>query len=221
MTKGLEPKKDVGVEVSILSDGTFRTQVPPTTAGAVVRNYETSDGKKGTKYELVYRAVVGTVKAFDIFESDFGKSVIVTLDEGEELKTVYFNMNSNFGTDFLKKLPNLDLSKPVRFIPYAFEDEKTNKPKKGLTLMQDDVKIADAYRTKEGDKWVHKNGFPVPEGDTGGYDSDDWKLYFLGVKKFLLTELAKHPLYKKIPAEPSIAYPTAEKEGVNVDEIPF
>ncbi len=63
-----------GKFVSILADGKMHMTVPEGTEGAVKRDYETSDGKKGTKHELVYTELSGMIEKIEFYEGDFGKS---------------------------------------------------------------------------------------------------------------------------------------------------
>ena len=86
----------------------------------------------------------------------------------------------------MKKLPAINLSQPVKLIPYSFEDEK-GKSKKGVTVYQGENKIDSYYWDKMEKKSI--NGMPEPEGDTSKFDSDDWKMHFMVVRKFLIKEV--------------------------------
>jgi hypothetical protein len=46
------------------------------------------------------------------------------------------------------------------------------------------VKVTNYFR--DTDKKENINGYPNPEGDTQDYSKDDWKLYFLQARKFLV-----------------------------------
>ena len=206
---------------NVLSDGKFHQEVAETTPGAVRREYETSDGKTGVKYELVAQKITGKIKNLAIYEGDFGKNIIITLDgEGEDDTAISLSANSNFGEDFLKKLPNLDVSKDICFAPYSFEDEK-KKLRKGISITQDGEKKPDYYHKqnpKNDKQWDPCNGYPKLPKEASGWDSDDWKLYFGTARKFLLEEFKKHELYDKATraegsnAPEKVAYPEGPEE---------
>jgi hypothetical protein len=86
----------------------------------------------------------------------------------------------------MKKLPNIDLTKDVKIAPYSFEDDK-GKSRKGVTVYQGEVKIESFYWDKVKEK--ASNGLPQPEGDTSKFDSDDWKMHFMVVRKFLVKQV--------------------------------
>ena len=67
--------------VSILADGTLRMPVPEFTEGAVTREYETSDGKTGTKHEMVYTELSGMITKIAFFEGEYGKLLQLTIED--------------------------------------------------------------------------------------------------------------------------------------------
>lgn len=172
--------------MSILSsDGTLRLVVPEGTEGAVYREFETSDGKKGSKWELVFKSLAGKITNIEEYEGDYGVSLLVTFtyDGGEDI--VAFNTGTPFGEDFMKKLPNINLDEYVTIQPYAFTDDG-GKMRKGVSIKQGDEKLTDFFTKKEGEKFVHLHGFPEPKGDTNKYSKDKWKIYFLECREWLL-----------------------------------
>lgn len=170
--------------ITILSDGKFHQTVAEGTPGSVVRKYEDKDGVEKEKVELVHDSVTGVITNIAFEDGEYGTSIQVTLDnEG----IISMGTASNFGEDFMKKLPNIDLKKEVKIAPYAFEVE--GKSRKGVTVYQDGEKIESFYFDKDTKKAI--NGMPEPDGDTSKFKSDDWKLYFLVVRKFLVSEVNK------------------------------
>lgn len=174
------------------SDGTLRLVVPEGTEGAVFREYETSDGKKGSKWELVFKSLSGVISNMQFHDGDYGRNLMVTLayDGGED--TISLPTASPFGEDFMKKLPNLDLKEVVEIAPFSFQDEKTGKIRRGVTVKQagkewKDDKVPNFFYKAgpEGSRGENINGYPTPEGDTSKYTKDDWKIYFLQARKFL------------------------------------
>lgn len=208
--------------ISILADGKFHETVPAGTDGATKREYETSDGKKGEKYELVYTEI-NKVKIVNVqfWDGDYGEQVQVTFadPDGNEV-TLSQSVASNFGEDLLKKLPALDFSKEVAIKPYAFQDEKTGKLKKGVSVFQTD-KVSNFFY--DGEKNLH--GFPTPKKQD--MSKDEWKLYFLECRIFLVG-FAKENIVPKFEGrdfsekkEEVAEYPKAEDEGIDPASIPF
>lgn len=229
MTTSVTFAKDRGTIYTVLADGAFHTQVPEGTQGAVRREYETSDGKKGVKHELVAQSIGGRINSINIYEGDYGKQLQVAIgDEGKTELTIYLSASSPFGEDFMKKLPNIDTDKDVKLTPYAFEDDK-GKKRRGLSIQQGDVKIEGFYHEEKDEKIVAKNGYPEVPAEAEKWDSDDWKLYFATARKFLLSKVQEHKLYgdKELNAMATggapkvvggVEYPT---EQISPDEIPF
>lgn len=194
MLKNTRENKDY---VSILADGTLRVVVPEGTDGAVRREYETSDGKTGVKHELVFTEISGIISKIAFFDGDFGKLLQLTFTDGDEKPlTLSVSTETNFGEDIMKKLPAIDLDNYVRFVPYSFEDEKTGKTKKGVTIYQGqeendegemvDIKIGNYFYDTEKKKNLHK--FPeAPTAPKGKEVSKEkWKMYFMEARIFLI-----------------------------------
>lgn len=189
--------EDTNKYLTVLSDGKIRMTVPEGHEGAVKREYETSKGEKGSKWELVIREVSGTISHMGMRKTDYGKVLNISIGDADEVYILSLNTASPFGEDFMKKLPNIDLSKEVVIAPYSFEDDR-GKSRKGLSIYQDDKKVENYYYDSE--KKESLNGLPAPEGDVKEYDSDDWKAYYLSVRKFLVKEVEKAiKKYETIP----------------------
>lgn len=168
--------------LSVLADGKFHQTVPEGTEGAVVRTYKDKDDVDQTKTELVYNEVSGKITKLAFEEGNFGENLQIEID-GDGV--VSLGTASSFGEDIMKKLPAIDLSKPVKLVPYAFEDG--GKSRKGVTVYQDEKKVESHYYDKDAKKSI--NGIPEPEGDVSTFKSDDWKLHFMLVRKFLVKEV--------------------------------
>lgn len=95
--------------------GEFRTQVPETHPEAQRRDWETRDGKKGTKYERTVKALFGKIEGIEIRDGEYGKSLNITLDQNEDKQNPVISVGTatRFGEDILKKLPHIDLSKEI------------------------------------------------------------------------------------------------------------
>lgn len=198
---------------SVKADAKFHVTVPEGTEGAVYREYTLTDKKTKVestagKYELLYSALSGKITEVTFFEGEYGKSLILTLeDEGEEPIKVALDTNSNFGEDMLKKLMNVDVDQPVRLVPYALTDEKTGKEKRGMTVYQgqdedgkflkeDENKVQSYFH-----KWDEKSkttlplhGYPkAPVAKKGKEVSkDEWKIWFAQCRVFMIEAIEEH-----------------------------
>lgn len=191
------------IYASVLADGKFHVTVYKDTPNAKLREYETSDGKKGEKWELTYDTLTGTISKINFFDGDFGKSLQITLTDGENEPVVMsLSTASSFGEDVLKKLPNIDQNKPVKFVPYSFED--AGKVHKGITITQDGVKLGNYFQRKEvidgKNVWTNLYGYPeAPKpkknkktGEDVPLSSDEWKIYYTQVRLFLIDYVTEH-----------------------------
>jgi hypothetical protein len=195
----LHAKEDRGTYINILSsDGTFRQTVTEGTPGAVRRDWETKDGAKGTKYELVYGSLDGVITGISFYDGDFGKNLILEMTDGDDKYVVSMATGMPFFEDFAKKLPNIDKTKPVSLAPYAFEDDK-GKTRKGVTVTQDGKKLQNYYYDFSGKENI--NGFPVPQfkkdkktGEHKPFSTEEWKIYFAQCRVFLIEQIEEHHL---------------------------
>lgn len=182
--------------LSVLGDGTLRLPANQNEDGAVLREFETSDGKTGSKWEFVYNSIQGQITGLAFFEGDYGKQLQVRIKDGEEEVVLSLNTQTPFGEDFMKKLPNIDLNEKVKISPYAITNEN-GKVNKGVSIFQGDKKIANFFYDPVAKKQL--NGFPKPEGDTDSYDKEDWKIYFLQARKFLIKYTEDNFVSKFVP----------------------
>lgn len=215
------------------SDGTLRLTVPEGTEGAVYREYETSDGKKGSKWELIFKSLSGMISNIQTHDGDYGMNLMLTLsyDGGED--TISIGTSTPFGEDFMKKLPNINLDEYIEFAPFAFTDDH-GKLRKGVSIKQGDKKVQNFFYKagEDGERGVNVNGYPNPDGDTTKYTKDDWKIYFMQARKFLIKYTEEHFLPKfadKAQArvtESGVAsapttYRTPEEEGIDPSKTGF
>ncbi len=200
---GLE-KSDSKTYASIIGDRPhIRVKTESTNPNAVKREYETSDGTKGEKHELAYDNITGKIESIELVEGKFGMQIQVLLD-GVILS---IGTATNFGSDLMKKLPAVDLTKEVNIAPYSFEDDK-KKIQKGVTVYQDEEKISNFFW--DGKKNLH--GFPELPKDYKTFTSDKWKSHFLDVKMFLQDYIQENVINKmEVPDEVE----------TSVDDIPL
>ncbi len=186
----LNPAKEEAIYASILADGLIHVSVPEGTEGAKKREYETSDGKVGTKWELLYKDVSGLLTKINFREGDYGKSLQLTIQDGDEMPVVLsLPTSSNYGEDAMKKLINIDLAKPVKIAPYSFTDDK-GKIKKGVTIYQDEVKLTNYFYDIETKQNLH--GFPEPKKLKKPLSKEQWKMYFMEAQMFMIDKITEH-----------------------------
>lgn len=184
--------KEDKIFASVLADGAIHIECDEGDEGAKKRDYETSDGKVGTKFEKVYSEISGIINKISFYEGTFGKSLqLEIVDEGQEPITLSLSTNSNYGEDMMKKLPNLNLKERVVLAPYSFIDEKTGKNRKGITVTQNDLKIQNYFYDFASKKIT--NGYPVAKqakitksNPRGTLSKDQWKAYFLEARIFMI-----------------------------------
>jgi hypothetical protein len=87
--------------------------------------------------------------------NEYGTQWQLEFTDGDATYIVSLPYSSRYSSSFLKALPNVDVSKELRFMPWAMKDKQdATKTITGVTLYQDGEKIAPAY-TKE-----NPNGLP-------------------------------------------------------------
>ena len=110
-------------------------------------------------HEEKYKDLTGLLVGAETKENDFGKQWCLKFKDGEDNYIVNMPYSSRYSSSFLKALPNIDLTKLVKFMPWSMTD-KNDATKKitGITCYQNDgngmVKIAPAF-TKDA-----PNGLP-------------------------------------------------------------
>ena len=216
---GLE-KHDRKTYANIIADGSIRVKTSESDPDAVKREYELKNGTKGVKYELVYDSLSGMIHQIEFYEGEYGKTLQVTVDD----VVLSLSLASNYAEDLMKKLPSIKMSLEVKLVPYSFTDD-TGKTKKGVTLSQGD-KLENYYYDKKNKKNLHK--YPEIDGDYSKFDSDDWKAYFIKVRKFLIAEteklIEKNNLGKKSTDVKKLAEDAKEfanGDEINPSDIPF
>jgi hypothetical protein len=184
--------------ISILgSDATLRKVVPEGTLGAVSRTYKDKDEVEHTKIEKAYESVSGKITNISFVDTDYGTLLQVELTdpdgfltgEGCEPEVLSMSTSQPFAVDFMKKLPNIDLSKEVVLKPFAFTPEGGKRELKGLTVTQEGNKIEKSFYDAEAK--TNTMGFPNPDEKLATEKNEmkrkeGWKRYFKDVEIFLV-----------------------------------
>lgn len=129
--------------------------------GKIVRSYkqevvgvtESRISKTGKQvHEEKFSTLTGYIKSLTTKENDFGKQYIIEMQSDGEKFFINMPYSSRYSNSFLKALPNVDLTQPVKLMPWSMVD-KNDATKKitGITMWQGadfKVKILPHY-TKE------------------------------------------------------------------------
>lgn len=187
--------------------GQFRTQVSKDDPLAVRRDWTSADGKNsGTKYERIVNSLFGKIEDVSFVDGEYGMQLFIKLDptvDDNIRPIVALNMASREAESVLKRLPNVDFSREVKLRPYDFKDD--GEDVRGIEIKQPDemgeftVKVQNFFRDTE--KKTNINDYPNPEGDIEEYSKDDWKLYFLQCRKFLVNYAKENicPQFRQLP----------------------
>ena len=204
---GLEKREDFTTFASIIADGTIRVKTGEGNPEAVKREYKTSSGDEGVKYELVYNNLKGIIKSIEFRDGEYGQQMLIVVDD----VTLAINTDSAWGRDIMSKLPLVDLTKEVNFVPYSFED-KGGKNRKGVSVYQvdengDPLKLGNFFYDTTTEK-IDKFNYPQVPKEFKDMKKDDWKIYYLQVKNFLVDYISENISSQLV-------------DGVSVDNIDF
>lgn len=186
-------------------------------------------GETIIKYEQIFDNMEGLISNIEFVEGDYGQQIQIEID-GVVLS---MSTDSNYGIDLMKKLPGINLSETVNIVPYSLET-KEGKNKRGIVVYQGktealdkDKKIQDQFFNFETKEYLE--GYPAPKE---AMEKDDWKIYFIEVRRFLVNYITENVLPKmeevnqnRFTAEPtSEPEPTPmpeEEEEIPLKDIPF
>ena len=196
---GLNTQRESQVYLKVLADGTIREKVVEGTEGCVRREIEDQKTKEITVvFEMVHESIDGMIGEITLKEGKFGDQLMIPMVDGEESFNLALSISQNFGEDFMKKLPNIDKTKPVLINPFSFTSD-AGKPVRGIDIRQDwnkgepiskenGTKITSFYQEGSGRDTKNLHGYPEAEAGTKG---DDWKIYFAVARKFLIKDLSE------------------------------
>ena len=107
------------------------------------------------KFDDIEGIIAGLRLKPDTSGQSYGDQYTLIIKDGNDTYNINMQQDSRHATSFLKCLPNVDLKKPIRLMPWSMQD-KNNATKNitGITMWQEGQKIAPAY-TKES-----PNGLP-------------------------------------------------------------
>jgi hypothetical protein len=106
-------------------------------------------------FEERFKDLTAKLENINTRTNEYGTQWQLEFSDGDATYIVSLPYSSRYSSSFLKALPNVDVSKELRFMPWAMKDKNdATKTITGVTLYQDGEKIAPAY-TKE-----NPNGLP-------------------------------------------------------------
>lgn len=198
--------------------GNIVQKVDKDTEGARCRDYVTSDGVEGKKWELVFMNWKGIIHDISFEETDFGE--VCKIDLGDAI--LCLNTSSRYFTDFACKLFSGDLTQEFLFHPYSILGEE-GKKKQGISLQQHGQKLKNYFYNPETKKY-HDEFPPIDEEKLLKLKKNYWKTYFPEVEAFLVEKLQK----LDIPGREERLHPkttgtqeTDSEEIPNLDDLPF
>ena len=147
-------------------------------------------------FRLEYDYIEGRIVKMERSDTDFGSFLEVTITEGGQSWILQLPRGERYWTDFVMRLPMLNLSDPVRLQPYSIEngDGKYNQ---GIAMRQHGQKIDRKWNSANG----YEGGPPQAE-----YNEDEGRWMF-GKRHRWLDDNVVTPIMDRLPGQGSIAPP--------------
>lgn len=136
-----------------------------------------------TKWEFQNDFICGHITGIYIWEGQFGDVLKIEIDNEEVLN---IPVQSKYFASTAERLKSIDLSQQVVFTPYDFTPKGSEKRSIGMSIKQNEEKVASFYWDSE--KKKVKNGMPEVK-DKSKMNKDKWKMYFMERDIFLKDEI--------------------------------
>lgn len=175
-----------------IADGMVVEQVEEGKEGAISRTTKPSDEHPNgrTVWERRDKFVEGLIISMFRKEREYKgevmNSLAIRLKDGGEVYQIDMNEGNRYWSSFMLRLPNLDLSKSVRLLPYDFTD-KEGRRVVGMNLMQGSDKVQP--------KWTKDSPGDLPQGrkvrvnGKDVWDFEDRDQYLLKVMQAIASKL--------------------------------
>lgn len=197
---------NTGTTFAKIMYGNFVIEATKDTPGAKERF---SENKNANVYELEFNECENVIiKSLQVRESQFGEQLNVAVEANGKTSVIQMPVASNYFDSFCEKIKRVDFKNPVNLTVYEFTNDK-QKRVSGINIFQQGKKL-EKYYTRE-----TPNGRPQPASDN--MSKDDWKIYFLQVKKFYKEMIAN------LNMAPSKSEPAEEVHSIENtnDDLPF
>lgn len=203
-----------------LSAGKIRKQAEPDDVGAEKRTYKDDKGEVHELWEYNYDYLEGKIVGINKREHDeYGDTLEVEIYDGET-NVLQMKMGSSWANIFLSKLPNVDLSQPVRLQPYYFAEDKRS----ALVILQGKDKVESFFNK---DNPISKYGGPefpaelLNKKEWNSKDKNTFKVYKLQrdgwLDEFTFKEIA--PKIKRAADETVVKDVPVDETGET--DLPF
>lgn len=195
--------------------GNLAQTVDKDTPNAKLREYELSNGDKGSKWELNYMNWTGKVQRIEFKDNEYGTTC--NIDLGDAVLTL--NTDSRYFSDLATKLCGADLKQEITFHPFDIEIEG-GKRKRGVSVQQNGEKLKNYFYNYETKESLY--GFPtVDKEQQAKLKKNYWKVYFAEVTAFLVEKLENLEIPNSKPAqELDDGAPLPTEEFLPDDSIP-
>ncbi len=169
-----------------IADGMIVEQVEEGTANAVSRTTKPSDEHPNGRTvwerrdQYVEGVIISMFRKEREYKGEVMNSLAIRLKDVGETYQLEMNEGNRYWSSFMLRLPNLDLTKGVRFAPYDFTD-KEGRRVIGMNLIQGNAKVQP--------KWTKDNPGDLPQGRKPMKEApaevtdDELEQYSEGVKK--------------------------------------
>ena len=190
--------------------------------GKLVRQYKDANpnttervNKNGKLvYEEKFDSITGLLTGISKKDNDYGTFLEIGMQDGSDTYNISMQFSSRYSSSFMKMLPNIKTTEPVKLLPWSLVDSKdASKKITGITLYQDDgngfVKIL-PYYTKEDPKGLPQMVKAKIKGKEVWDDFEMMQFLFEGAKK----------IFSALPTKP---YPEqlGTTQETSEDEHPF
>jgi hypothetical protein len=169
-----------------IADGKIIRRFQNATKDSVERTLTKGPNAGKVVHEEHYSFVEGMIVDIQTKDSDYGKSWLVTIQDGNEKFVLQMDYSGGYSSAFLKALPNVDLSQKVKLSPkMTMEGDK----KKTTLFINQGGTAAKHYFTKD-----NPNGLPQMvqkkvKGKLTWDDSDMMEFFERMVKEDILPQI--------------------------------
>lgn len=103
-------------------------------------------------FEERFKDLTANLESIQTRTNEYGTQWQLFFKDADSNYVIALPYSSRYASSFLKALPNVDINKEIRFMPWAMKDKNdATKTITGITLYQDGNKVA-PYYTKEDPK---------------------------------------------------------------------